>query len=649
MAGFGQRLLSKISTRDVGEKAAMMAATISVGESFSPSLLPRKPAQQAVVTGLSATLVYGVSRVSNSFIESMTRVLVPGRGRAAQENRRVLTSVAQGAAIATGLALFKILPPHRGEPVKRAVVRAAGLQLANTGALGLVTTGANVGVDALLTRSGRIPPGLAPTGFVIGASVAGGEIWWHRRAQSDGPPLVSSLAQGVLVMTGVSMLSALQRKAASFIARGIRTRAPGFAGLAEPIGQLAALTPLGITIWLGLEAVVRRTEIGGAAIEQAYHEPTTADNVSGSPDSLVDWESIGREGRRFVNMVLDAQEITQVTGSTAMNPIRVFVGVHSAATVDARVSLAMDELERMGAFDRDVLCLASPTGTGYINYVVAETLEFLTGGNCATVALQYSLRPSFLSLDRIHLGREQNRVLLHAINGRLRAMPAEKRPKFVIVGESLGAFTLQDSFLHEGTAGLHRLEVHRALFIGTPAESKWAEQWRLDPEHTDPGGEVIEVDSYEQWLELPAAMRNRVRYFLLSHHDDPITKFRPALAVQEPEWMKMGENRCPALVPTARWHQFTTFFLTAVDVMNANIVIPGQFEARGHDYRADLARFTSVAFDLPVTDAQLATIETALRERELKWAAARVIEEEKARAQEAIRRQLKSWNVSYGS
>ena len=66
------------------------------------------------------------------------------------------------------------------------------------------------------------------------------------------------------------------------------------------------------------------------------------------------------------------------------------------------------------------------------------------------------------------------------------------------------------------------------------AESKWAEQWRLDPERYDPDHEVVEVASYEEWLELPAELQASARYVLLSHHEDPITKFSPALAVQSP-------------------------------------------------------------------------------------------------------------------
>ena len=43
----------------------------------------------------------------------------------------------------------------------------------------------------------------------------------------------------------------------------------------------------------------------------------------------------------------------------------------------------------------------SPTGTGYVNYVAVETTAYLTRGNLASVTMQYSLRPSPLSLDRV--------------------------------------------------------------------------------------------------------------------------------------------------------------------------------------------------------------------------------------------------------
>jgi hypothetical protein len=54
-----------------------------------------------------------------------------------------------------------------------------------------------------------------------------------------------------------------------------------------------------------------------------------------------------------------------------------------------------------------------------------------------------------------------------------------------------------------------------------------------------------------------------------------------------------------------------------VDMKNAANVIPGQFDAKGHDYRADLARFIREVYALPATDEQLAAVEQALCAAEL--------------------------------
>lgn len=645
-----RRVAGAVAARSRTERSATLAAALAVGQSFAPSLLPRTRTQQAMATGISAALVYSLARTSQALIEYVAARVRPGVDGEAFQDRRRLAAVANGVAVITGLAVQRAFHQRRGEPTKRAVVRTAGWQLSVVGGLGLTIGGINAGMDALSTRSGRIPTGVVPAGFILGAGVAAAEITWYRRKSPESSPLVRSLGEGLAVMTGVTVLASGQRRGAHLVSNWVRRSAPGFAGLAEPIGHLATLGPVALLVWAGLEVIYRRTEHGGAAVEDAYSRPPTSRAVSGGPASTVNWDTLGREGRRFVNMAMPAKEITAVTSRRARDPIRVFIGLDSAPTVDARVSLAMDELESLGAFDRSVLCLASPTGTGYVNYVAAETLEYLTEGDCAIVAVQYSLRPSFLSLDRVRLGREQNRVLLHAINGRLRATPAHARPRLVALGESLGAFTLQDAFLHEGTAGLHRAGVERALFIGTPAESGWAEQWRLDPQTTDPGGEIVEVASLAEWQELPEERRKSARYVLLSHHDDPITKYSPVLAVQAPEWMAPGSARTPALPDGVPWRPFSTFMLTTVDVLNANVVIPGQFAARGHDYRADLADFTRIAFDLPGGDDDAADrelmsrVSAALQRRELLWAERRLVAEQFAQARESIQRQLKSWS-----
>jgi hypothetical protein len=67
--------------------------------------------------------------------------------------------------------------------------------------------------------------------------------------------------------------------------------------------------------------------------------------------------------------------------------------------------------------------------------------------------------------------------------------------------------------------------------------------------------------------------------------------------------------------------------------------------AHGHDYRLDLARFTSVAYDLPVEPDQLERMELALRARELQWAERRLVDEQVAGAESKMREQLRSWGV----
>ena len=96
------------------------------------------------------------------------------------------------------------------------------------------------------------------------------------------------------------------------------------------------------------------------------------------------------------------------------------------------------------------------------------------------------------------------------------------------------------------------------------------------------------------------------------------------------------------------WRPGTTFVLTGVDLINAMDVVPGKFGRRGHDYREDIARFVSAAYDLPVSGEQMLAIERALRSRELKWAQDRVVTEQVARAKEALLREMKSWGVSGG-
>lgn len=67
-------------------------------------------------------------------------------------------------------------------------------------------------------------------------------------------------------------------------------------------------------------------------------------------------------------------------------------------TAQQRAEIALTELERQGGFDRDVLIVAMPTGTGWLDPGALDTVEYMHGGNIATIAVQYSYLQSPLAL-----------------------------------------------------------------------------------------------------------------------------------------------------------------------------------------------------------------------------------------------------------
>ena len=645
--------------RSLTERVALFAAAASVGPSFQPGLQPRRTMDQAVATGVIAATTLSAVTVTQSGIEAVGRMITRGRrdtgSTAARLAFTVGTNVLVGA-IAEGLA--RSLPPREDERLRRGLLRVAANRTARVAALGAGLSAVIGAIDISASTSPRLrwvtrvplalPAGVAYSAYRIRRV--------HEQSAKLGDTTIEnvstrkSVAIAVGVGAGVIGLQAGERLIALGVSTAISRVAPSYDTVSNPIGHAVALSLLGAGVYAGYEYAVRRVEQGGAAVEPAYGKPPTSSLVSGGPGSLVPFDTLSREGRRFVNMVLTRDEIQTVMGAPAVaEPIRVFVGLDTAAEVEDRVDIIMDELVRTKAFDRKVLCFASPTGSGYINYVMAESLEYMTLGDCAIVTMQYSMLPSSMSLTRTGLAIEQNRDLMHAITGYLRGMAPQDRPRLVLFGESLGALTMQDIWRHRTVESMDRDFVHSSIFLGTPSGTDFAKSWRLNPAKIDPHGLVLEVDAFGQYLDLPDGDRERVRHVLISHYDDPIPKFGTNLLLRRPWWLGPVDQRPPGIPRSASWRPGITFVLTGVDLVNAMDVIPGTFGRRGHDYREDIARFVSAAYDLPVSPRQLLEIERALRERELEWAQARVVSEQIARAREALLREFKNWGVSSGS
>src|SRR5690606_33527221 len=135
-----------------------------------------------------------------------------------------------------------------------------------------------------------------------------------------------------------------------------------------------------------------------------------------------------------------AADIEAATSRSAQAPIRVYVGLPAAQSAAERAQLALKELQRVGGFSRSALVVITPTGTGWVDPGAIESVEYLYGGDIATLAIQYSYLSSPLSLMiEPDYGEEAAKALFNAIYSYWKTLPPESRPKLYLHGLSLGA------------------------------------------------------------------------------------------------------------------------------------------------------------------------------------------------------------------
>jgi uncharacterized membrane protein len=346
-------------------------------------------------------------------------------------------------------------------------------------------------------------------------------------------------------------------------------------------------------------------------------QPTSALR-SGSPESLAAWDTLGRQGRRFVATGPTVDELDAFSGGGAREPIRAYVGIQSGDTLEQRAELLLDELERTGAFDREVLVLVTTTGTGFIEPNAINALEYLHNGDTAIAGAQYSFLPSWISLlaDQ-EVTRETSRAVFDTVHAHWSELPEDDRPELYLFGLSLGSFGVESILT---SIEIVNAPIDGALMAGPPFVN---ELWNRLTDGRDPGspawlpvygdGRTVRFTSREGALDEPTGEWGDTKIVYLQHASDPVTFFSPDLAFSRPDWLAPGQ-RGPDVSSEMTWFPLVTMWQVALDLPVAGNVPSGY----GHLYssREYLDVWVAIAAPDGWTDDDTARLGDVVEERQ---------------------------------
>ena len=338
-----------------------------------------------------------------------------------------------------------------------------------------------------------------------------------------------------------------------------------------------------------LEALNSAYSVASTGTSDGVSQPTQ-DERSGSPASLVPWDTLGIQGRDFTGLGEKLgptrKQLSEFSGTKAMNPIRVYVGLESATSLDERVDLAMKEFDRTKAWSRDAIAVFTTTGTGWVDERAASPLEYMFNGNTALVGLQYSYLPSWISfLVDVQKAADAGSAMIHAVQARLATMPRESRPRLLVFGESLGSYGTEQAFdnVDEMVSGVDgallvgpvfRNPIHNAVTDSREPDTPF---WR--PIYAD--GTHVRFAVGPADLAQPTTEWQSPRIVYLQNSSDPITYWNFQLIWRHPDWLI--EPRGPDVSSHMFWAPILTFWGTLGDMVFSTGVPAGH----GHSYGAN--------------------------------------------------------------
>jgi uncharacterized membrane protein len=430
---------------------------------------------------------------------------------------------------------------------------------------------------------------------LFAASFGLGQYWQHEVRRLMGvtdysialvvaEPFVAALVFGLFLLIGRG-LRGLYRWLAKLLNRGIGPRAARGIGWVVVVG-LTYLVVSGLLLQGFVNVMNNAYSLRDTMTAEGVHKPSTSLR-SGGPGSYIPWDSLGWQGRNFIGKGPSASNFVDFTGHPAMAPIRVYAGLASADGPEAQAALAVRDLQRAGGFQRKNLVVATTTGSGWVDPALVDSFEYLSNGDCATVAIQYSYLPSWISyLVDQSKALAAGRALFDAVYGAWVKLPPGDRPKLYVAGESLGSFGGEAAFTGENDLANR---TSGALFAGPP---NFNTLFRQFSDHRDPGspevqpvyqdGRIVRFAN-DPTTGIPPAGQpwSGSRILYLMHPSDPIVWWSPQLIFNEPDWISEPPGK--DVLKGIFWIPFVSFWEVTADLPFATGVPAGH----GHKYTAE--------------------------------------------------------------
>ncbi|MGC5629232.1 alpha/beta-hydrolase family protein [Georgenia sp. Z1344] len=313
---------------------------------------------------------------------------------------------------------------------------------------------------------------------------------------------------------------------------------------------------------------------------------------SGSAASAESFDTLGRHGQVFVSDGPRRADIERVTGRPAREPIRAYAGFLEDREIEETAAAACRELIRAGGLERSAVFVLTGTGSGWVQEWNGSSIEYLTGGDCAIVSMQYSYLPSGLAFvyDR-QTARRAGVALFEAVERAVRALPEDRQPKLFVGGESLGtdgglaAFSSAADMLARTDGG---------VWIGTP---RFTRMWRELVASSRRGSPevlpIVDHGRHVRFVSRPSELTHGAfgepyvewespRFVFHQHSNDPVVMWSPDLLWRAPRWIREKAGR---QVSTAvNWYPWVTFWQIAVD-MPRSVTLHG---GTAHSYHSEL-------------------------------------------------------------